>query len=78
MSSQTTKIQFHIPHNINKPLFIIGTVVRVEAFGLDQYDIGVAISFIEMDKTIKNEISRWLQIQRNNSQTPNDEVVKSN
>ena len=72
-----TKIQLHIPHNHNKPLFIIGTVVRVETFGSEQYDIGVAISFIEMDKTIKNEISRWLQIQRNNSQANNDEPVKS-
>ena len=66
-----TKIQLHIPHNHNKPLFIIGTVVRVEAFGSEQYDIGVAISFIEMDKTIKSEISRWLQIKRNNSQANN-------
>ncbi|MBW2562504.1 MAG: diguanylate cyclase [Deltaproteobacteria bacterium] len=72
-----TKIQLHIPHNHNKPLFIIGTVVRVETFGSEQYDIGVSISFIEMDKTIKNEISRWLQLQRNNSQADNDEPVKS-
>lgn len=72
-----TKIQLHIPHNHNKPLFIIGTVVRVEAFGSEQYDIGVAISFIEMDKTIKNEISRWLQIQRNNSRANNDLLEKS-
>ena len=72
-----TKIQLHIPHNHNKPLFIIGTVVRVEAFGSEQYDIGVAISFAEMDKTIKNEISRWLQLQRNNSHTNNDELLKS-
>jgi len=71
-----TKIQLHIPHNHNKPLFIIGTVVRVETFGSKQYDIGVSISFIEMDKTIKNEISRWLQIQKNNSQANNDEPVK--
>lgn len=61
-----TKIQLQIPHNHDKPLFIIGTVVRVEVFGSEQYDIGVSISFIEMDKTIKNEISRWLQIKRNN------------
>ena len=72
-----TKIQLHIPHNQNKPLFIIGTVVRVETFGSEQYDIGVAISFIEMDKTIKNEISRWLQLQRDNSQAKNNESVKS-
>ena len=67
-----TKIQLQIPHNHNKPLFIIGTVVRVEAFGSEQYDIGVAISFLEMDKTIKNEISRWLQLQRNISQANNE------
>ena len=66
-----TKIQLQIPHNHSKPLFIIGTVVRVEAFGSEQYDIGVAISFAEMDKNIKNEISRWLQIKRNNSQANN-------
>jgi len=67
-----TKIQLHIPHNHNKPLFIIGTVVRVETFGEELFDIGVAISFIEMDKTIKNEISRWLQLQRNGSKTSNE------
>lgn len=66
-----TKIQVQIPHNYNKPLFIIGTVVRVEDFGAEQYDIGVAISFAEMDKNIKNEISRWLQLQKNNSQADN-------
>ncbi|MFV9645731.1 MAG: diguanylate cyclase [Desulfobacterales bacterium] len=71
MLSIGTKIQLQIPHNHNKPLFIIGTVVRVEAFGSEQYDIGVAISFIEMDKTIKKEISRWLQIERNHSQANN-------
>jgi hypothetical protein len=49
----------------------------VETFGSEQYDIGVAISFIEMDKTIKNEISRWLQLQRDNSQAKNNESVKS-
>ncbi len=72
-----TKIQLHIPHNHDKPLFIIGTVVRVEAFGSERYDIGVAISFVEMDKTIKNEISKWLRVQRNNSPANNDELVKS-
>jgi len=72
-----TKMQIQIPHNHNKPLFIIGTVVRVEVVGSEQYDTGVAISFIEMDKTIKNEISRWLQLQRYNSQAKNDELVNT-
>lgn len=44
----------------NSPLLIIGTVVRVEAFGPDRYDIGVSISFQEMDRLAKNEISRYL------------------
>jgi len=67
-----TKVQLQIPHNHQKPLFIIGTVVRVETFGPKQYDIGVSISFLEMDKNIKNEISRWLQLKRNDLQAVAD------
>lgn len=47
-----------------KQLLIIGTVVRVETFGPDQYDIGIQISFLELDKAVRNEISRWLQEKR--------------
>ena len=61
-----SKVQVHIPTRRKKPLFIIGTVVRVEKFGTNQYDIGVSISFLEMDKAIKDEISTWLKLQRDN------------
>ena len=61
-----SKVQVHIPTRRKKPLFIIGTVVRVEKYGTDQYDIGVSISFLEMDKAIKDEISKWLKLQRDN------------
>jgi len=61
-----TRVQVHIPTDRKKPLFIIGTVVRVESYAENQYDIGVSISFLEMDKAIKEEISKWLKLQRDN------------
>ncbi len=61
-----TKVQVHVPTESNKPLYIIGTVVRVEAYGPKQYDIGLSISFLEMDKAMKTEISRWLKLKRQN------------
>ena len=39
---------------------VIGTVVRVEALGKDRYDIGMALSFKEMEKITQQEISRYL------------------
>lgn len=54
-----TKIELHVPLNAtHEPLMIIGTVVRVEFFETGRYDIGV--SFIEMDRNTKNEISQYL------------------
>jgi diguanylate cyclase (GGDEF)-like protein len=61
-----TKVQISVPTDKRKPLFIIGNVVRVETYGPKQYDIGIAISFLEMDKAMKKEISRWLQLRREN------------
>lgn len=56
-----TKIQVSIPiTEKSKPLLLIGTVVRVEAFGSDTYDIGMILSFKEMEKTAKDEISKFL------------------
>lgn len=45
------------------PLFLIGTIVRVEVFGPDSYDIGMTLSFKEMEKTAKDEISKFLILQ---------------
>jgi len=42
------------------PLFLIGTIVRVEVLGPDNYDIGMTLSFKEMEKTAKDEISKFL------------------
>jgi diguanylate cyclase (GGDEF)-like protein len=54
-----TKVELHVPLNAShEPLIIIGTVVRVEFFEAGRYDIGV--SFIEMDRSTKNEISQYL------------------
>lgn len=56
-----TKIQVSIPISENsEPLLLIGTVVRVETFGADIYDIGMILSFKEMEKTAKDEISKFL------------------
>lgn len=55
-----TKIELSIPLASDSPLYIIGTVVRVEALGEGKYDIGITISFLEMDRTTKSEISKYL------------------
>jgi diguanylate cyclase (GGDEF)-like protein len=55
-----TRVQVNIPTRENSPLVIIGTVVRIEKYGPRKYGIGVTFSFMEMDKAIKDEISRWL------------------
>ncbi|MBU1342899.1 MAG: diguanylate cyclase [Proteobacteria bacterium] len=55
------KIQVSIPiDKDSEPLLLIGTIVRVEAFGPQQYDIGMILSFKEMEKTAKDEISKFL------------------
>jgi diguanylate cyclase (GGDEF)-like protein len=61
-----TKVQISVLTDTRKPLYIIGNVVRVETYGPKQFDIGIAISFLEMDKAMKKEISRWLQLRRQN------------
>lgn len=53
------KLQLILPLN-KEQLLLIGTVVRVEAFGTDRFDIGLALSFQEMDKLARKEISRYL------------------
>ena len=55
-----TRVQVNIPTREDIPLVIIGTVVRVEKHNVRKYGIGISFSFLEMDKAIKNEISRWL------------------
>ncbi|MCP4345446.1 MAG: diguanylate cyclase [Desulfobacterales bacterium] len=54
-----TRLQLSIPiPAFDEPLHIIGIVVRVEFFDSGKYDIGV--SFIEMDKSVKCNISQYL------------------
>ena len=60
-----TQIQTCIPIiDQESPILIIGTVVRVEAVEDGNYDIGLAISFKEMDKITQNEISKYLTLSR--------------
>ena len=63
-----TRVQVNMPAGKKSPLVIIGSVVRLEQFAPDRYDIGVSISLFEMDKAVKKEVARWLQLQR--SETP--------
>ena len=64
-----TKIQVSIPvTEKSEHLLLIGTVVRVEAIGNDSFDIGMILSFKEMEKTAKDEISKFLIQQSNINQ----------
>ncbi len=59
-----TKVQVSIPIAKSAvPLLLIGTIVRIEKLGEEHYDIGMILSFKEMEKTAKDEISKFL-IQR--------------
>ncbi len=55
-----TKIQASVPINNKEAVLLIGTVVRIEAYGQDSYEIGMTISFKEMERTAKDEISKFL------------------
>ena len=55
------RIQLSVPIKDDEPLLLIGTVVRVEAFEEHHYDIGMTISFKEMDKIANNEIANFLK-----------------
>ena len=56
----STKIQLMVTINADAdPVQIIGTVVRVEAYAPDKFDIGVSISFQEMAFSNKEKLSGW-------------------
>ena len=55
------RIQLSVPIKDDEPLLLIGTVVRVEAFKENHYDIGMTISFKEMEKIANNEIANFLK-----------------
>ena len=55
------KVQVSIAMNKGSdPLLLIGTIVRLEVLGEDDYDIGMILSFKEMEKIAKDEISKFL------------------
>ena len=55
-----TQVQLQIPTGMDgEPLLVVGTVVRVEKFGSNQFDIG--ISFIKVDGSVRNELSRCIR-----------------
>jgi len=54
-------IQISVPVNAESPLLLIGTIVRVEALGEKSYEIGMTISFKEMEKIANTEIAQFLR-----------------
>jgi diguanylate cyclase (GGDEF)-like protein len=55
-----TQVQLEIPTGMaGEPLLVVGTVVRVENLGSNQFDIG--ISFIKVDGSARNELSRCIR-----------------
>jgi diguanylate cyclase (GGDEF)-like protein len=55
------RIQVSVPIKDDEPLLLIGTVVRVESFKKHHFDIGMTISFKEMEKIASNEIANFLK-----------------
>ncbi|MEN8258467.1 MAG: GGDEF domain-containing protein [Thermodesulfobacteriota bacterium] len=55
-----SNIEVSIPVLNTNPLFLIGSVVRVDSEKKGKYDIGMAISFKEMEKAARDEISSFL------------------
>lgn len=53
-------IQISVPVNAETPLLLIGTIVRVESFGEKSHEIGMTISFKEMENIAHTEIARLL------------------
>ena len=54
-------IQISVPVSAENPLLLIGTIVRVEAFGEKNFEIGMTISFKEMEKIANTEIAQFLR-----------------
>ncbi len=55
-----TQVQLQIPTGVvEEPLLVAGTVVRVEKFSSNQFDIG--ISFIKVDGSVRNELSKCIR-----------------
>ncbi len=54
------QVELQIPTGkVDEPLLVVGTVVRVEKFSSNQFDIG--ISFIKVDGSVRNELSKCIR-----------------
>ena len=56
-----SRIQVHTNVKEDTSLLLIGKVIRVESYEPDHYDIGVSLSFGEMEKIAREEISGLLK-----------------
>lgn len=59
-----TKMQISLPLDEGPPLLIIGRVVRMTSKSPDRYEIAVSISFQEMERKIKNRITKWINLKK--------------
>jgi len=57
-----SQLQISLEIDSSVPIFLLGLVVRIEVINDDSYEIGMSLSFEEMDKLAKSEISQLLAI----------------
>lgn len=57
-----SRLQISLEVDSSVPIFLLGSVVRIEIITDNRYEIGMSLSFEEMDKLAKSEISQLLAI----------------
>jgi len=60
------QLQISLEIDSSVPIFLLGLVVRIEIIDDERYEIGMSLSFEEMDKLAKSEISQLLAINNKN------------
>ncbi|MBL4942687.1 MAG: diguanylate cyclase [Colwellia sp.] len=58
------RLQISLEINSTTPIFLLGIVVRVELVAENLFELGLALSFDEMEKVAKNKISNLLAVNR--------------
>lgn len=72
-----TRVQLAVPlNNPNRPMLVIGTVVRLEKIDDSSYDVG--ISFVQMDLDDRNEIHKFFTERKLRQQTEFKKVQGGN
>jgi diguanylate cyclase (GGDEF)-like protein len=64
-----SQLQMRVKINVQKPILLIGVVVRIQNKAENCYEVGVALSFEEMEKVAKTEISQLLATNHQGTKT---------